>query len=109
MRQTINKILCPYDGKKPNQNKKFDNKKIQGIKKFHRYKMDNNWQRIGGITSEKLETFLAISKARIKIYGLVKHTTHEYVFKKNSQISIQNRYMVFEHKDVKHLTVEASE
>ena len=58
--------------------------------KFSKYNMDTNWQSVGRIPSENLRTFLAVTTAKIKLSYMKNKTQYEYIFRKNSQISIQN-------------------
>ena len=69
-------------------------------KKFDMYEMDKNWQRLGRITSENLQTFLATSNAKIVLKNPKKGTFYKYTFKKNSQISIKRKHLMFQIKDV---------
>lgn len=52
--------------------------------------MNTNWQSVGRIPSENLRTFLAVTTAKIKLSYMKNKTQYEYIFRKNSQISIQN-------------------
>ena len=73
--------------------------------KFSTYMMDKNWQSLGRIPSENLRTFLAVTRAKIILCYLKNKAQYEYIFKKNSQISIQNRNMVFRKQDISNITV----
>ena len=68
--------------------------------------MDENWQSLGRIPSESLRTFLATTRAKIVLYYLKNEAKYEYIFKKNSQVSIQNRYLIFRRKDLSNVHVD---
>ena len=78
------------------------------VEKFHTYKMDRNWQRLGKITSENLKTFLAITKAKIKIHNKKNQVIKEFLFKENSQISIKEDKLIFKDQDVNKITIKTT-
>ena len=88
----------------------FSKKKSKNKKNFIKFgtcTMDDNWQRLGRITSENFKTFLALTSAKIRLHHKKNKTQHEFIFRKNSQISIQNSNLIFRNQDVEKLIIQS--